>query len=231
MKIPILSLYFGAIAASFVCSPAEARDGQVYVELDAGAVSINKQSLDIGTLPDAATIKSGKGYDIGAVIGYDFGKFRVEAEGSSRSADANSINVVGGGVPLTSAAIATGFGLRGTGGQTTTQSLMANAMLDLGSDDGIQGFLGGGVGIAKTRVTNFIVDPVWLKDSDSGFAWQALAGVRYPVTDNVDIGLKYRFFNASKSDLVDRFGRTVGTSAQSHSVLFSIGYNFGGKGK
>ena len=73
---------------------------------------------------------------------------------------------------------------------------MANGMLDFGDDDGLQGFVGGGAGVARVSVqpvfaTNF------LDDSDTRFAWQAIAGVRAPLTKHWDAGLKYRFFNVS----------------------------------
>ena len=48
-----------------------------------------------------------------------------------------------------------------------------------------------------------------VNDSDTGFAWQALAGVRAPLNDRIDVGLKYRFFNANSVDLVDTGGRAL----------------------
>src|SRR3546814_4524983 len=67
---------------------------------------------------------------------------------------------------------------------------MLNGLLDFGPDDGLQGFVGGGVGVSRGKLANDLVN-----DSDTGFAWQAIAGVRYPLTTNVDVSLKYRFFN------------------------------------
>jgi opacity protein-like surface antigen len=43
-------------------------------------------------------------------------------------------------------------------------SFMLNGMLDFGDDDGIQGFVGGGVGAARTEVTNIFAGP-YLDDS------------------------------------------------------------------
>ena len=71
--------------------------------------------------------------------------------------------------------------------------------------------------------------PAWLADSDTGLAWQALAGVRAPISDSWDVGLKYRFFNAPNVDLVDRLGRDVSTRFRSHSLMGSLVYNFGGE--
>ena len=59
------------------------------------------------------------------------------------------------------------------------------------------------------------------------FAWQAIAGVRAPLTDNIDASLKYRFFNADNVKLVDVTGRTLDGRFRSHSLLGGLTYNFG----
>ena len=65
---------------------------------------------------------------------------------------------------------------------------MINGMFDFGDDAGWGGFVGGGVGLARVRL---------LGDSDSGVAFQGIAGVRTAVSDNIDVGLKYRYFRTS----------------------------------
>ena len=32
-------------------------------------------------------------------------------------------------------------------------------------------------------------------DRDNGLAWQLLAGVYMPISENIDVGLKYRYFH------------------------------------
>ncbi|WP_312846582.1 OmpA family protein [Sphingopyxis sp. PET50] len=112
-------------------------------------------------------------------------------------------------------------------GDSNALSFMVNAMLDFGDDDGLQGFVGGGAGVARVSVEPVFAGP-FLDDSDTGFAWQAIAGVRAPLTRNWDVGLKYRFFNADNLDLVDQRGRDVSTRFRSHSILGTLTYNFGG---
>ncbi len=218
------------VALALYASPAIAQERGFYVELDAGATIAGDQSLGIGTLEDAAKISSSKGHDVGLIAGFDLGRFRFEVEASNRKANASGINVVTGGIPLTSAATATGFGQRPANGSSNADSLMANAMVDFGNENGLEAFVGGGVGIAKIRVRNeaSITTP-WLNSKDSGFAWQALAGVRHPLNDHIDVGLKYRYFQSSRLELVDRLGRSVRTDFHSHSIMASIGYSFGGK--
>src|SRR3546814_3431873 len=75
---------------------------------------------------------------------------------------------------------------------TLFRSFMLNGLLGFGPDDGLQGFVGGGAGVARVRQNTENV----VYDTDTVFAWQALAGVRMPITQNIDASLKYRFFNA-----------------------------------
>jgi outer membrane protein OmpA-like peptidoglycan-associated protein len=103
---------------------------------------------------------------------------------------------------------------------------MVNGLLDFGDDDGLQGFVGGGA--ARVDVPATVAAPAFLDGSDTGLAWQALAGIRTPLSDSWDVGLKYRFFNANKVGLVDRLGRAGDTRFRSHSVMASLVYNFGG---
>jgi outer membrane protein OmpA-like peptidoglycan-associated protein len=87
------------------------------------------------------------------------------------------------------------------------------------------------VGVARTKFDGGTINrsgPGFLDDSDSGFAWQLLAGVRAPLTDSIDVGLKYRFFNTSDLDMVDSLGRDTSAKWRSHSILGTIGFNFGG---
>jgi OmpA-OmpF porin, OOP family len=218
-----------ALASTALASPSMARDGQWYVGVDGGAMIVEDLQLDIGALPIEGTANTKTGYDFGAVVGYDFGGFRLEAETSYREADLTSFASSVPGIPSGAGAGLSTAGLKATNGDVNALSFMVNGMLDFGEDDGLQGFVGGGVGVARVDVQQIFAAPSWLDDSDTGFAWQALAGIRAPLSDSWDVGLKYRFFNASKVDLVDRLGRGVETRFRSHSLMGSIVYNFGGE--
>jgi OmpA-OmpF porin, OOP family len=217
-----------ALASTALASPALARDDQWYVGVDGGAMIVEDMSLDIGALDNVAGIDTDTGYDLGGLVGYDFGGFRLEAEVSYREADTESVNSSGPVIPSGSGSALQAGGVYDTGGDANALSFMVNGLLDFGDDDGIQGFVGGGVGVARVDIQNTFANPSWLDDSDTGFAWQALAGVRAPISDSWDVGLKYRYFNASGVDLVDRLGRDVNTRFRSHSIMGSLVYNFGG---
>jgi len=219
-----------ALASTAIASPALARDGAWYVELDGGPMIVEDIDFDLPAAPNAVRVDHHKGYDFGGVVGYDFGFIRLEAEGSYRAADIQALQIGAAGV-------ASNGGLRASNqllnadGDSSVLSFMVNALADFGEDDGIQGFVGGGVGVARTKFDGVTIQtsgPGFLDDSDSGFAWQLLAGVRAPLTDTIDVGLKYRFFNTSNLDMVDSRGFDQNAKWRSHSILGTIGFNFGG---
>src|SRR5947209_7720747 len=79
-------------------------------------------------------------------------------------------------------------------------SAMLNALLDFGNQDALSGYAGAGVGLARVsyRVDSGTLPgpgPFFYDDSYSGLAWQGILGARYAVSQNIDFGLKYRYFN------------------------------------
>ncbi|MCH3755989.1 P44/Msp2 family outer membrane protein, partial [Campylobacter coli] len=108
---------------------------------------------DIGATSKAATVNHNYGYDVDGVVGYDFGGFRVETEVGYRRATVDSYR----STLTTPTYTAAGLGNSPAGqydyagGSTSALSFMLNGLLDFGADDGIQGFVGGGVGVARVK--------------------------------------------------------------------------------
>ena len=206
-----------ALASTALATPALARDKAWYVGVEGGAVLVEDMDLDITTANirnnNAVNIDHKIGYDVGGVVGYDFGGFRLETEVSYRAARADDV-------------VSSGARFNDAGGGARALSFMLNGMFDFGPDDGLQGYVGGGVGVARTKVRS-ITRTDWLNDSDTGFAWQAIAGIRTPISRNADIGLRYRFFNHSNVDLIDAAGRDAETRFRSHSLMATLNFNFG----
>ncbi len=218
-----------ALATTVFSMPALARNDAWYIGIDAGPSIVEDVLLDIGALNDAGTVDHKTGLDADGVVGYDFGGFRLEAEVGYKKASVKnytSTTTTPSGMPLVNSA--PGF-FPEAGTDTSVLSFMLNGMLDFGDDDGLSGFVGGGVGVARTKADIGVssIGPAFLDDSDTGLAWQAIAGIRAPLNDHWDVGIKYRFFNADSVDLVDRVGRSVSSRYRSHSLLGSLTYNFG----
>ena len=219
------------MASTALASPALARDGQWYVEVGGGPMIVEDMDFDVNNGTDTFSVDVDKGIDFGGLVGYDFGAFRLEAESSYRQADISSLTAGPTGVAFTAANTPSGAGTFAADGEVNALSFMLNGLLDFGDDDGLQGFFGGGVGVARVdgNATISTSSNGAFNDSDSGFAYQALAGVRAPLSDNWDVGLRYRFFTAPNVGLVDTLGRDLDTRFRSHSLLGTLTYNFGGE--
>ncbi|HSJ78679.1 MAG TPA: outer membrane beta-barrel protein, partial [Erythrobacter sp.] len=158
-------------AAAIVAVPAHARDGQPYIGINGGIVF--EDQVEVEAEPFAggtnqALINTGTGWEGDVVIGYDFGRFRLEAEAGYKNQDHDTLFITGpntAGLPV---------GLR-TGPDSTqkTYTGMVNALIDIGSDDGLQFYAGGGVGLARVNFelsvpgTGTLID-----DSDTALAYQ-----------------------------------------------------------
>src|SRR3546814_12843022 len=72
-------------------------------------------------------------------------------------------------------------------GNTRVLSFMLNGLLDFGNDDGWNGYVGGGVGVARVKESEYQLakfGSAFVNDYDSKFAWQAIAGIRRAITSN-----------------------------------------------
>jgi opacity protein-like surface antigen len=153
-----------ALATTALAGPAFAKDGAFYVGVDAGGMLVEDTKFDIRNA--AGTTKTGNavsldheyGYDVDGVVGYDFGMFRTEFEVAYKDANLDSVGV-NSSVPIAgfSGAVtnqATG-NYRAADGNSRVLSFMANAMVDFGSGDNraITGFVGGGVGVARVKLS------------------------------------------------------------------------------
>lgn len=216
-----------AVALSAIASPAVA---QPYIGIEGGILLPKDQdgdtSVDYTTTQTPATplapagpadasfnnafgLDYKRGSDIDVILGYDFGMFRLEAELGRKRSSLNEFEIDSGFITAINSALnrpsaapdpgAPGLGPLGSvdfdlDGQVKVRSLMANALLDFGDEDGLAFYAGAGLGRARVKL---------LGDSDNAFAMQAIAGVRYAVSPNIDIGLKYRYFRTGKVDLSD----------------------------
>ena len=190
-----------------------ARDHSGYVGIDAGALwaksSAHIDATDsyycdyyssyIANCSFGVGSKHKMGYDVDAVGGYDFGMFRLEGELAYKQATGRVARLPTA-PPCSMSAAARPTGRRWS---------MASSIL--ATTTGSISRVGGGVGWSHTK-DRFKVDATVTTDdgdyyfdnfstsvSKSKFAWQLLAEARYPISEQVDIGLKYRYFDAGKA--------------------------------
>jgi len=213
-----------ALASTVLASPAVARDKSWYVGVEGGAMLVEDTTFDYAraatVVPSGITIDHKTGLDVDVIGGYDFGPVRAEAEIGYKRA---SIGDVFAATAITTRTVTVFNG----DGKATALSAMGNLLLDFGDDNGFSGYVGGGAGVARVKY-DYVVPTILagVNDRDSGFAWQAIAGVRAAISPNVDLGLKYRFFNRSKLNLNDGVGGSYNGKFRSHSLLASLIFNF-----
>ncbi|HYJ30184.1 MAG TPA: OmpA family protein [Allosphingosinicella sp.] len=216
-----------ALSSTLLATPAAARDGAIYIGGEFGVMSVDDMDIDIGAVDNAVTVNHDHGYDGGIFVGYDFGAFRLEAEAAYRNADLDSYDTTIR-LPLEGAVFPT---QREGSGSSSALSFMVNGMLDFGDDDGISASVGGGVGMARVQANeyrNFANATPFLDGSDWTMAWQLLAGVRQAISDNVDVTVRYRFFNTRTAELIAFNGGETGMRFRSHSLMGGLTFNLGG---
>ena len=215
-------------AAFVIATPAAARDGSAYFGISGGVMFPRDNDGDVFAdfsttqVPAAPVGPAGPadttfnnmfgidyktGYDLDANAGFDFGMFRLEGELGYKRASVNDFEIDDSDIAALNAALnrpsaapdpgapglaplsADDFDLNG---RTSVLSAMINGLLDFGQDDGWGGFIGAGFG--RARVKQF-------GDSDSAWAYQLIAGIRTAISPNIDVGLKYRYFQTGNVDI------------------------------
>ncbi|MGI8706545.1 MAG: outer membrane protein, partial [Sphingomicrobium sp.] len=166
------------------------------------------------------------GFDIDAIAGYDFGMFRLEGELGYKRAKIDEIELDQGFV--NDYEDATGVNLSNVDfdidGSTKVTSAMVNALVDVDAG-GMALYAGGGIGRAWVKM---------LGDRDSAWAYQFIAGARAPVTNTIDVGIKYRYFRTAGLNFSNDRNFTDAdvllandSKFSSHSLLASLIFNFG----
>jgi outer membrane protein OmpA-like peptidoglycan-associated protein len=216
-----------ALSSTVLATPALARDGAWYIGGELGPMIVEDIEFDRGTTDNIVSVDHEYGVDGSVFAGYDFGGFRVEAEAAYKRAEVDSLQST---VRLPGQGTRDSLFVNNAEGRTTALSFMLNGMLDFGDDEGTSGFVGGGAGVARVKLNNFgaFSNRPAIDDSDTRFAWQVIAGVRQAVTDNIDVQLKYRFFNVDDLRMGGFGGPTdFETRLRTHSLMGGIVFNFG----
>ena len=185
-------------------APEAAQAGSPYVGIEAGVARGRDNDVDIlvdysatqttavpfapavpigAEFDDALSVAYRSGYDIGIAGGYDFGPFRFELELARKSVGVREVEPDEnfGNLP---ALTVSDFELDGN---MRVGSAMINGLFDLELTSRLTMFGGGGHGRSWAR---------GLGDDDGAWAWQYMFGVRYSISDRVELGLMHRYFNS-----------------------------------
>ncbi|MBA4044430.1 MAG: flagellar motor protein MotB [Erythrobacter sp.] len=226
--------FFLASAAAIAAVPAQAREGQPYFGIEGGVSFDDQVTVNIDTnredslLTNAAFADTNLGIDSDVILGYDFGAFRFEAEGGYKRAGYESLTVLNSAILPGTLQVPAGTVVQNER-DLEIWSGMINGLVEFGKDDGLQVYGGGGVGFANLSLPVEVAGIGTVVDDDAtDFAWQLIGGLRYAVNDNIDFGVKYRYFVANNFGLEAANGRPLDVDYSAHSVLASLVFNFGG---
>ena len=252
-----LSFLAVLVAAAVGEAPAEARDGAPYVGIEGGILfprntnysvtSTRIQSVPtggglLGQTVTTSNVNYGSGFatdykrgvDIDAIVGYDLGFFRLEGEVGYKRTRAK--NFTASPTLLTAINTAPISGVTsnsfGFADQTRVMSVMLNGLFDYDIAPGFRIYGGGGAGRARVKAFG---------QRDNVWAYQLIAGASTAISPNVDLGLKYRYFQTGRLHYTngaffsDPVTGATSTSTftetgkfRSHSLLASLIFNFGG---
>ena len=194
-----------ALASTGLAAPAIARDNSFYAGLEGGGMLIEDSSItytdaNFGTIKNAYILDHKPGWDVDLIAGYDLGMVRLEGELGYKRASLDEVEVNN---LITQNLFGPGSHFPADG-HSSAWSVMFNALLDFGDEDSWSGYVGAGIGAARVHEGFDIADiDKNFSGSTGRIAWQAIAGVRTAITPNLDLGIKYRFFNVPnmKGDL------------------------------
>ncbi|GAA4758796.1 hypothetical protein GCM10023264_29070 [Sphingomonas daechungensis] len=251
-----------AAAAAAIASPAAARDNAGYVGIEGGVLFPKDQDADLlvdytttqtvattptiigpadATYNNTFGLDYKRGYDLDVIGGYDFGMFRLEGELGYKRSKIDGLEVDSTDLAAISTALnrpdrdvapdivdplpaLIGGDIDLDNSSVKVLSGMINALVDFGNDDGLSFSVGAGAGRARVKA---------LGESDSAWAFQGIAALRYALSRNIDIGLKYRYFRTGNLDLSSNAGfalagnpeTVIGTDAAGAPVTTDVTTN------
>lgn len=230
-------LLVATAATAAIATPAFAGPDGPYVGIEGGVTLPQSTNTDVTinngttrtTYVDGYRVRRKTGYDVDLLAGYKFGLLRLEAEGGYQRAKVKGLGV--SNTLLTDVGTAAGTTVTaadiGGGSHMGVKKLMANALLDADFGGGFGGYAGVGAGRAWAKYSG---------DSDSAWAYQGIAGLRYAVSPNMDVGLKYEYFRTGRLNFHDAFAVngvdfTSNASGKftSNNILASLTYSFGSR--
>jgi len=112
-------------------------------------------------------------------------------------------------------------------GDVTASSLMVNALYDFDIGSRIVPYIGAGLGIARVDWETSPIGGSSVDDSDRDFAWQAMIGVAFPLSDSLALTAEARHFDAGNQDVRLASGTQVNAEYKSDSLMIGLRWNFG----
>ena len=174
-------------------------------------------------------VKPSEGYIAGGAIGWKAGQLRAELGLDFSGYDASSIQVNNdGGLGARLGRASLSGANTNASGHIHTIAGMVNWYWDFRTGTPFVPYIGLGAGAVRASLDSLSVAGAPLANSSAiAFAYQPMIGVRYHLTDNLAVGVEYRYFAAVSPTFKDLSGRSLHGRIESHNVLANLSYFFG----
>ena len=163
-------IWIVGLAMALILSVASSALAAPYVSGNFGMVSLSDSTFSTGG--GSAEVSFDSGFGFIAAVGNNFEGLRGEVEIAYRTNDADKISAIG-------------FS-ESTNGDFSSTAVMGNLLVDLAISESVRPFLGAGIGLANVDADG--------DEDDTVFAYQAIAGLGFPLTHVTTLDLQYRYF-------------------------------------
>jgi outer membrane protein OmpA-like peptidoglycan-associated protein len=249
MKAKGILLVTAAAVSFAAASQSSAHHRGWYIGLEAGATWIDDTSVifsrsgfsDVVVVDEASARSSwwgGRGsngsldFDTGwagfATVGYGFEKnWRIELELGYRDNDAQLDRTKCYGYGEAVAFVSEGpyCSTRTYEGDLTEYTAMINVIYDVPLTEKLDLNLGLGAGVDYVQLDLARNGRTLVDESDTRFAFQAIAGLTYQVTKRLDLTLTYRYLNVSEPEFAARYKTLELDDLEKHTVTVGLRYD------
>ena len=205
-----LLIIFVILLTLFLAAPVYSAEG-LYVSGYFGFAMASDSDLTDSTVPGVTVnTEFDTGPALGAALGYDFNKFRVEGEISYQKNDVSQIG-------------SQGVLLNNTG-KVTAFSFLINGYYDFINKSAFTPYISAGLGFAQVEFNNLDISGLGFSgsnDEDTVFAYQVGIGLGYAVTEKITIDVRYRYIGTEDSEY-----DTTKAEFASNNLLFGVRVSF-----
>ena len=214
-----LSFSTGSSASDF-----DNRVDRVYVDVSGGMNMLEDTDFNFATGVDVEN-EYDNGVYVAGELGYNFGKFlfvdnvKIGAEVSytENDIDVHNIPALGGAQAAST-------------GDISATTVLANMYHEFDTQTKFVPYYGLGAGFSKIDAEGYGVQaaPNALEDDDTSFVYQLTAGVDYMLSDNVDLGLRYRYLASTGAEWKGLGANAVEQDLDYETQIVSVklGYRF-----
>ncbi len=194
-------------------SPGTGPDG-LYIRGEGGWSHMNDMT-GYTTTGNSVTIKQDEGYIAGGALGWKFDQLRLELGLDFSNSGIKSIIVNNvGSIPPASGSVHNTVG-------------MVNAFWDMRTGTFIVPYIGLGVGGSYVSLDNATYNGKLTSNSSNlVFAYQPMVGVNFHLTDQLALGIQYRYFATVDPSFNITSGGKLGLKNESHNVLAGLTWYF-----